>query len=153
MTPGTWIALVAFLFSLVALYRGERLQQTFQELQAKDASLQNNISALVGVWNSIAKKPSVLRFHGVTEKEMKEAGIDAEELAYLIASFDTASHYYEYIDKRGGQFPRTSIRYTMCASESTRKAWPVLKRFFASDSLYFEKIEETIAALAREGTT
>jgi hypothetical protein len=144
MKPEFWIALAALVISIIAFYRSERTQRALQKLQATDASIHTNISTLVEVWSSIARKPTVLRFHGVTDEELTAAGIDAEELAYLIASFETASHYYDHIENQTGSFPEESIRYAMCASAPTQKAWPVVKRFFASNSPYFKKIEETI---------
>src|SRR5215213_1644807 len=144
MAPESWIALAALAVSLIALYRGELTQRALQKSQAADASIHTNISTLVEVWSRIARKPAVLRFHGITEEELAAAGIDAEELSYLIASFETASHYYDHIENQAGSFPEESIRYPMCASAPTQKAWPVVKRFFASNSPYFKKIEETI---------
>ena len=73
----SWIALAALAVSLVALYRGERMQRALHKSQAEDASIHTNISALVEVWGSIATKPSVLRFHGVTEEDLAAAEIDA----------------------------------------------------------------------------
>ena len=139
MAPEAWIALAAFVFSVIALFRGELTQRALQRAQREDSSMTTNIASLVEVWSSIAKKPSVLRFHGVTEEELVAAGIDVEELAYLIASFETASDYYDRIENQAGPFPKESIRYSMCASESTQKAWPVVRRFFASDSPYFKR--------------
>jgi hypothetical protein len=139
MTPESWTALAALAVSLIALYRGELTQRALQKSQATDASIHTNISTLVEVWSSIARKPAVLRFHGIAEEELAAAGIDAEELAYLIASFETASHYYDHIENQTGSFPEESIRYAMCASASTQKAWPVVKRFFASNSPYCKK--------------
>jgi hypothetical protein len=141
--------LAALVVSVIALLRGELTQRALQRAQREDSSMTTNIASLVDVWSSIAKKPSVLRFHGVTEEELVAAGIDIEELAYLIASFETASDYYDRVENQAGSFPKESIRYAMCASESTQKAWPVLRRFFASDSPYFKKVEETMK-LCRE---
>jgi len=144
MTPEAWTALAALLVSAIALYRGELTQRALQRAQREDSSMTTNIATLVEVWSSIARKPSVLRFHGVTEEELIAAGIDAEELAYLIASFETASDYYDRVENQAGPFPKESIRYAMCASMPTQRAWPIVKRFFASDSAYFKKIEETM---------
>lgn len=145
MTPEAVIALLALVVSLVALIRGENMQRELRKSQSEDASVLANIASLVEVWRSIGAKPSLLRFHGVTEDELKNCGVDAEELAYLIASFETASHYYKYIDTRVGPFPRESIRFRMCASEHTRRAWPVVKEFLPGDTPYLERIEATMA--------
>ena len=110
-----WVALVALVVSLVALARGERLQKALQKLQSEHEALQSNVSLLVDVWSRIGSKPTLLRFHGVTEEDLKAADIDAEELAYLVASFEAAGYYYEHLDKGTGPLPRDFLRYRMSA--------------------------------------
>ena len=66
-----------------------------------------------------------------------------------MASFEAAGYYYEYIDRGTGPFPQDSLRYWMCASEATRKAWPLLKSFFVESLTYMSRIEETIKLLER----
>lgn len=149
MTDEAVIAVLALGVSLFALIRGEVTQRALQRAQSTDASVLANMTSLVEVWRSIGAKPSLLRFHGVTEDELSNCGVDAEELAYLIASFEAASHYYRYIDNRVIPFPRESIRFRMCASEHTRRAWPVVRRFLPADTTYFERIEATMAQCER----
>lgn len=149
MTLETVTAVLAIVVSLVALIRGEMMQRAMQRSQSEDASVLANIGALVEVWRNIGTKPSLLRFHGVTDDELRNCGVDAEELAYLITSFETASHYYKYIDNRVVPFPRESIRFRMCASEHTRRAWPVVRKFLPADTPYFERIEATMAQCER----
>jgi hypothetical protein len=149
MAPEAVIALLALVFSLVAFIRGEFMQRALRRSQSEDASVLANIASLVEVWRNIGAKPSLLRFHGVTEDELKSCGVDAEELAYLIISFEAASHYYKYIDNRVIPFPRESIRFRMCSSEHTRRAWPVVKKFLPADTPYFERIEATMAQCER----
>jgi hypothetical protein len=93
------VALVALVVSIVTLVKGERMQRALQKSQSEHEALQSNVSLLVDVWSRIGSKPSLLRFHGINEEELKAAGIDVEELAYLIASFEAAGYYYEHIDK------------------------------------------------------
>jgi hypothetical protein len=143
------IALVALVVSMVALVRGERTQRALQKSQSEHEAIQSNVSLLVDIWSRIGSKPSLLRFHEIKEEELKAAGIDVEELAYLIASFEAAGYYYEHIDKGTGPFPQDSLRYRMCASEATRKAWPLLKSFFVGSPTYVSRIEETIKLLER----
>jgi hypothetical protein len=134
------VAMLALVVSVVALGWTAYSQRD----QAKHATLQENMVILVEMWSALGRKPSLLRFHGVSETELDNAGVDAEELAYLIASFEAASVYYRYFENTSEPFPEGSLRQRMCASEATQKAWPVLKRFFAGDTTYMAKIEATM---------
>lgn len=140
MDPEVWVALLALIVS-VATFAWTLHSQS---VQARHATIQANMSVLVEVWGVLARKPSALRFHGISEAELRDHGIDAEELAYLLASFEAASVYYRYFENGSDPFPEGSLRYTMCTSEATRRAWPLLKRFFAGDSSYMAKIQATI---------
>jgi hypothetical protein len=104
------------------------------------------MAVLVETWSALGRKPSLLRFHGVSEEELDNAGVDAEELAYLVASFEGASVYYRYFENTSEPFPEGSLRQRMCASEATQKAWPVLKRFFAGDDLHGQNRGDDAAA-------
>lgn len=145
-----WVALAALTVSLITLIRGERLQRAMRKSQLEHEARQANGSLLVDIWSRIGAKPSLLRFHGVTDEELKVVGIDSEELAYLVASFEAAGYYYEHIDKDDGPFPFNSLRYRMCESESTQRAWPLLKRFFVGSPHYLSRIEKTIKLFEQE---
>lgn len=145
-----WVALAALTVSVTALIRGERLQRTMRKSQVEHEARQVNGSLLVNIWGRLGSKPSLLKFHGITEDDLKSVDIDPEELAYLIASFEAASYYYERIDKEDGPFPSSSLRYRMCASEATQKAWPVLKHFFVGSPHYLSRIEKTIKLFEHE---
>jgi hypothetical protein len=134
------VAMLALVISVVALV----WTVYSQRIQAKHAILQENMAILVEIWGALGRKSSMLRFHGISEAELSDAGVDAEELAYLIASFEAASVYYRYFENTPEPFPEGSLRQRMCASEATQKAWPVLKRFFAGDRTYLAKIEATM---------
>lgn len=129
------------------------MQKGLQKSQSEHDALQSNVSLLVDVWARIGSTSSILRFHGVTEDDLKAVDITADELAYLIASFEAAGYYYERIDKGTGPFRSDSLRYRMCASEATRKAWPLLKRFFLGSPAYLARIEKTIGCLSENGVT
>jgi hypothetical protein len=140
----TAFAAVAAALAAKAAFATVRKQGDLHRSQVEHESLQSNVSLLVGIWNRLSAKPTLLRFHGVTDKELKAAGVEADELAYLIGSFEAAGYYYEYIDQGSGPFPPESLRYRMCASEATQRAWPLLKSFFAGSPRYSSRIEETI---------
>jgi hypothetical protein len=141
MGPEAWIAVVALLVSVFTLVWTVRAQRS----QAEQASLQANMASLVELWGTLGRKPSILRFHGVSEADLATAGVDHEELAYLIASFEAASVYYRYFERGEEPFPEGSLRHKMCASDATRNAWPLLRRFFTGDPAYLAKIEATIS--------
>lgn len=145
-----WVALAALFVSFITLIRNERMQKAMRKLQSEHEARQSNTSLIVDAWNRIGIKPSLLRFHGVTEEDLKAADVDAEELAYLIASFEAASYYYEHIDKDIGPFPSNSLRFRMCSTEATQRAWPLLKRFFAGSPHYLSRIEKTIQFFEQE---
>lgn len=140
MDAANFVSVLALGVSVAALGYTAYAQWT----QAKHATLLENMTVLAETWGALGRKPSLLRFHGVSEAELSQAGVDAEELAYLIASFEAASVYYRYFENNPDPFPDGSLRQRMCATEATQKAWPVLKRFFAGDGTYVAKIEATM---------
>ncbi|HEU0299640.1 MAG TPA: hypothetical protein VFR37_09305 [Longimicrobium sp.] len=140
MEPEIAVAVLALIVSVAAF----AWTLHSQSVQAKHATLQANMALLVEMWGTLARKPSLLRFHGIDEAELREAGVDAEELAYLVASFEAASVYYRYFENSAEPFPEGSLRQRMCASEATQRAWPLLRRFFAGDANYLAKIQATM---------
>ncbi|HEY0018072.1 MAG TPA: hypothetical protein VGC13_17280 [Longimicrobium sp.] len=140
MEPEVLVAVLALVVSVITFVWTLRSHS----IQAKHATLQANMAVLVEVWGALAKNPSLLRFHGISPAELQEVGVDAEELAYLVASFEAASVYYRYFENTPNPFPEGSLRQRMCASEATQRAWPLLQRFFAGDTNYLSKIQATI---------
>jgi hypothetical protein len=102
------------------------------------------MAALAGLYNRIDEIPSVLRFHGVSNEDLDAAGVTAKEFAYLVASFEAASVYYRFHEKSPKPFKESSLRYKLLATPATRKAWPLLSRFFEADTSYRRKIETTL---------
>lgn len=147
MLTETQIALTSAAFSalavtvsVIALFVAERQQK----LQAKHEANLYNVASLTELWGKIEMKPALLRFHGVSKEELDAYSLDAADLAYLVASFEAANYYYEEIDQTTGVFPETSLRYQMCAPEATRKAWPLIRRFFIGSPKYLARIEATV---------
>jgi hypothetical protein len=110
----------------------------------KHESVHANMAALVELYNRIESTPTILRFHGVSEEELNAAGLTAKEFAYLVASFEAASVYYRFHEKIPKAFKQSSLRYRLLANPATRRAWPLLSRFFESDTAYRRKIDATL---------
>lgn len=78
--------------------------------QVEHEARQSNGWLLVSLWGRVGSKPSLLKFHGITEDDLKSIDIDSEELSYLVASFEAAGYYYEHIDKDDGSFLPSTLR-------------------------------------------
>lgn len=104
-----------------------------------------NLAHLIGLERSIAEIPTVFRFHGISEAQIKEAGLTPQELAYLVAS-TTAGGVYHMTHARNviEPFQEGSYRHAMCASLDFRRAWPLIK-IMMNESGYIQRIDSTIA--------
>src|SRR5438046_6838568 len=88
-----------------------------------------NLVNIVEVERSLSEVPSALRFHGITEQALEEAGVTAAELAYLAASCSATGLYHNFSPEDPRQpFDSGSYRYRMCETADFRRAWPLLKR-------------------------
>ena len=133
------VSAVSLVFSIVSWRTQKNVNVTATTLQA-----------FAELERSIANVPSALRFHGITPEKLKEIDITPEEFAYLVSSFSTGYIYYSGVtpkdvkpsDKRG-------YRYNLLKSESTRKAWPLIKLMIGSGT-YIEKMEATIRLIEEE---
>jgi len=148
MSISDWFSLLAVVLSIgnIVFLLWNHRQTRHQE------ALATNLAALASVDLAIKDNPSVLRFHGVTEDDLSAAGITGEELAYLVATFHTGSIYYSIVGKDTSTRAFTeadTYRYYLCTTESTRRAWPLLKRFLM-DSPYKRRLEVTIAKIDEE---
>lgn len=94
----------------------------------------------------IYKTPSVLKFHGINEEDLREHNITVEEFCYLLASFTL-----NCLESRALQTPEqkvliTEYRRRMLECESIRRAWPLIKRMMSS-SPCTSKIDKVIAEI------
>jgi hypothetical protein len=133
------VSLVSFAWTILA-----------HRKMTEHGSVHANMSALVGLYNRIEETPSILRFHGVSNEELEAAGVTAREFAYLVASFEAASAYYGFHEKSPKPFKESTMRYQLLATPATRKAWPLLSRFFDEDTSYRRKIETTLRLFDRD---
>lgn len=136
---------LAAVVSVIALVATKRQHAA----QLENEAHVSNVSSLVELWALLGQQPRLLRFHGISEEELAAHDLSATDLAYLVASFEAACHYYENLEDDGGIFPNASLRYEMCAPEATRKAWPLVRKFFAGSPKYVTRIEATMQHHAR----
>ncbi|MEO0964312.1 MAG: hypothetical protein AAFY08_04260 [Planctomycetota bacterium] len=121
--------------------------------QSHDASISAAFPLMAQAESMLKEIPTALRFHNVTEDELQSFGLTHEEFAYLLMNFTAAGIYYRMHDPSDeSPFPKDSYRYQMLASPSTRRAWPILKRFINTDiGNYANKIEKTILIIETTG--
>jgi len=135
------ISFACIVFTVISQIRQSAKQAQFQQEQ-----LALNLSPIINVELKISEIPTVLRFHGIADAQLAEAGVTAEELAYLAASFSAGRIYHE---ARKGHIripfdeKNESYRYRMCASEHTRKAWKLIK-LMMNESSFVDRIQATI---------
>lgn len=111
-----------------------------------------NVTNIVNIERSLSEVPSALRFHGISQQALDDAGITAQEFAYLLASCSATSVYHNFSGENPDQpFAPGSYRHAMCASPDFRKAWPLLKRMM-NPGTFVARMDRTIAALAAEPT-
>jgi hypothetical protein len=141
-----WVAVIALVVSLLSFAWTILAHRHL----VRHASVHANMAALIELYNR-AESPSILRFHGVSQEELDAAGLTAKEFAYLVASFEAASVYYRFHETSPTPFKPSSLRYRLLATPETRRAWPLLSRFFESDSTFMRKIEETLKLFDSSG--
>ena len=114
----------------------------------RDSSLLANHSNLIQIESLVGDFPSILRFHGIDEKELKKHGLTSEEFAYLLNNFTAGGTFHRMIGNRKSTFKKGTYRYNMCVAEPTRKAFPLIKQML-EPSRYRDKIENTIKKYER----
>ena len=115
-----------------------------------ETSLYACVESLLEVKKGIGDVPSVLRFHGIRPEDLRDAGVTAEEFAYLAANFLAGALFYEATDPhgRGEPFDETMYRYKLLAQPETRKAWPLVRKLMDRTS-YTRRIDATIDLIER----
>jgi hypothetical protein len=137
------VAIVALIFSVGTFIKQLRDQRRLKYLEA----LQSNGALLLETWKQLASVPSALRFHSITEEQLKECGVSKEELIYLVILFESADYYYQHLAKGKGSFKEGSLRYALLQNPATRRAWPLIKPFFIASTRYVERVDQTIRYL------
>ena len=135
--------------SLAATARKE-LEENTQQMKASMFAISEQ--AFVALERSIADAPSVLRFHGISEGDLKKAGVTVAELSYLMATLGAGGIHIKATAIRNpgavdpGPFLPGSYYYTLLSSPDVQRAWKIMSHVFA-DSIYKTKIEATLALM------
>ena len=96
---------------------------------------------------SLSELPSALRFHGISERDLEEAGVTAPEFAYLLANSTVGNFYHRLHDPLAkGAFPAGHYRYVLCQTADFRRAWPLIRRMM-TPSNFVRRIDATIRAI------
>jgi hypothetical protein len=136
------IALLALFVSAVTGVWTLRLNRD----QLQSARLAN-ITNIVNIERSLSDVPSALRFHGISQQCLDDAGVTADEFAYLLASCSATSLYHNFSRENPDQpFAADSYRHAMCASADFRKVWPLLKRMM-NPGTFVARMDRTIALI------
>ena len=107
------------------------------ESQRKNAAVVTNHTNIINVEAQIAKVPSLLRFHGITDPEMalEQHGLSSEEFVYLLNSFTVAGTFYRTSPKRKTMLlAKVYYRYNMCSSSHSPCLAP-FTRLYQQESL------------------
>lgn len=146
MSDNTISILVPVLSSLATLL----VSSIYYNRRMRYARL-TNLSSIVQIEYSLRDIPLAYRFHGITQKEIRKAGITPQELAYLVANF-TAGRIYDVSSySMASHFTEDNYRYKLLQQPSTRRAWPLIKRMMTEDK-YIKKLERTISIIENINT-
>lgn len=90
----------------------------------------------------------LLSCHGISDAEFDLAEFYEEELRYLLINF-TISRMYQHsrTPLQEGPFRKNSYRYNLCRSDTTRRAFEILKRIFG-DVEITRRIDATLREIA-----
>jgi len=139
MSIGDFGAISAVVISLLALLfsSNARVKTRTQEGAAQ------SLSGFANLEQMIKDVPGALRFHGITENELKIAGLTSGEMAYFLSNMTTGGIYYRTTEETGLiQFFEQSGYYgEMFKHEPTRNAWAICRCCLAP-SPYREKLDE-----------
>lgn len=148
MTP----ELVNGLFAVAGAILGSGFTALFSWMQFKKVQKRQEVSEtslshlaeIVAVEAQLGQLPEALRFHGLSKEDLGEAGVTAQEFAYLLNSFTLGSTWHRILHpNRRTPFGIDHYRSRMCESEATRKAWPLVKKMM-NPSDFVESIDSTI---------
>ncbi len=126
---GDVAAICAFAFSIISLLLSRHMQIKARNRQSASESL----AGFANLEQMIKDVPSVLRFHGIQEEELKIANVTAEEMSYFLSNMTTGGIYYRTTAKVGliKFFGEQGYYGEMFKHEATRNAWAVCRRCLA----------------------
>jgi hypothetical protein len=131
---GTIIAIIVATITLWSAFSGwksAKISENSANIAKKSLEKQMEsiaLSSYVSVEQTIKNNSNLLRFHGVTKKDLEEANIDEKDFSYLLSNFTAGGIYYRNSTTKDKKF----LYYeNMFQQDSTRKAWYLIKRCMA----------------------
>jgi hypothetical protein len=133
------ISSISILLSTIAILYALRHNRN----EYNKSALAINTSLMTEIEGRIGQSPSLLRFHGIYNfnQALDDAGIKADELAYLINSFTAGATYYRNATIKNRILALDSYRHNMAMSPDTRRAWPLVRKFLAP-SEYRDRLDQ-----------
>ena len=146
------IAIVAVAVSSISLLLNVLLARWIFRGENRSSAVASSFALMASAEAMLKDIPTGLKFHGITEQDLADAGLTAEEFAYVLVNFTSAGVYYRINDPHDvTAFPRDSYRHVMLSAPATQRAWPLLKKLINPQlGSYGKKIEATLAAIEQE---
>lgn len=140
------ISVISLILSLVAVVLSLRANRR----QEVAATMLGHLSPIVELESRLGVLPNALRFHGVGEEEIREAGLEPQEFAYLVNSFTLGSVWHQIITpKIKTEYGIDEYRTRMCRSKEFRRAWPVVKKLL-NPTDFVDLIDATVKTFERK---
>ncbi len=96
--------------------------------------------------------PEALRFHGITNDDLKKADLTAKDISYLLTNLTAGCMEARALNQKEHEVEITDYKLRILQSEATRKAWPILKKMMG-DSPCRQKIDKIIKAENKKQAT
>ena len=107
-----------------------------------------NLKLMMAVEAKLSDLPSALRFHGISESEILEAGITVPEFIYLVQNFSAGQAFYEFeADQVDKAFLGDDYRATICAQPEVQKSWRLIRPFMDATP-YRQRLDRTFTLYA-----
>ena len=142
------ISAISLVLSLVAVLLSLRANRR----QEVAATMLGHLCPIVELEARLGELPQALRFHDVSVEEIREAGLEPQEFAYLVNSFTLGSVWHQIITpKIKTAYGIDEYRTRMCRSKEFRRAWPVVKKLL-NPTEFVDRIDATVETFERMET-
>lgn len=136
---GDIAAVGAFLLSIFTLFFSFYMQAQARTRQSASESL----AGFATLEQMIKEVPTVLKFHGITDKELELANVTGREMSYFLSNMTTGGIYYRTTARKGliKFFGEEGYYGEMFKHEVTRNAWAICRRCLAPSN-YRKQLDE-----------
>ncbi len=143
MTSSDWIALIALIIAII----GAVLALLSFNASKRTAMLQINLDLVSKGNDFLCKNLSLLEFHGVNLKELKELNITEEEFIYILNSFYAGQAFY-YIQQPIMKVKLSEYRKKMLENPKVQAAWKkIIRPHLIGETKYVKSIDKFYANL------